>query len=62
MQKTTHSVNQTLEYDKIVYALETPKYHLLQFDANNRFSGLVFYFGKKAIERIKVNNNGKFVG
>jgi SAM-dependent methyltransferase len=62
VQKTTHSFNKTLEYDKIVYALETPKYHMLQFDANNRFSGWVFYFGEKAIDRIKVNNNGQFVG
>jgi SAM-dependent methyltransferase len=50
-----------LKYDPIVYSLETPKYHLLQFDANNRFSGWVFNFGEKKIDRLKVYNDGEFV-
>jgi len=62
MQNTTDFPTKTLKYDPIIYSLETPKYHLLQFDANNRFAGWVFNFGKLKINSINVYNDEQFVG
>jgi len=62
MQNTTDLPTKTLKYDPIIYSLEMPKYHLLQFDANNRFAGWVFNFGKRKINSINVYNDEQFVG
>ncbi len=52
-----------LAYDPIVYSLETPKYHLLQLDAINLFSGWIFNFGKLKVDSINVYNDKKqFLG
>jgi SAM-dependent methyltransferase len=52
-----------LAYDPIIYSLETPKYHLLELDAINKFSGWVFYFGKLKVDSINVYNDKKqFLG
>ena len=52
-----------LNYDPIVYSLETPKYHLLKFEDINRFSGWVFYFGnEKKIDSLNVYSDNQFLG
>jgi len=49
-------------FDKVVYALDEPKYHLFRLHQINRFTGWVFYFGKKKIIHINVYGDNQFIG
>lgn len=55
-------INIEYGFDPIVYALESPKYHLFKLDRKNVFSGWVFYFGQKIIQAINVYYRTEFIG
>jgi SAM-dependent methyltransferase len=61
-QNTDYFLENVLEYDPIVFSLESPKYHLLKFDSINRFSGYVFNFGKRKIASVSVYSESEFIG
>lgn len=48
-------------FDKVVYALENPKYHLFHLNKVNQFSGWVFYFGEKTVTQIHVYGDNKLI-
>ena len=46
----------------LVYSLETPQIHLLKLDSINRFSGFVFDYKSKPIDRLNVYFDNKKIG
>jgi len=46
----------------LIYSLETPQFHLLKLNETNRFSGFVFDYNGKAVERMNVYLENKKVG
>jgi SAM-dependent methyltransferase len=46
----------------LIFALDSPKYHLLKKDAANRFSGFVFDWQSKPVKGINVYRDHQFVG
>lgn len=49
-------------YDPVAYALESPAYNRLAFDAKNTFSGWVFYYGAKRVTHLAVSREGRELG
>jgi SAM-dependent methyltransferase len=47
---------------KIIFSLDTPKYHLLRSDNFNAFSGFVFDYRSKPVASLNVHCDGKYVG
>jgi hypothetical protein len=45
----------------LIFALDSPQYHLLKKDASNRFSGLVFDYHSKPVKGINVYRDHQFV-
>lgn len=46
----------------LVYSLETPQFHLLKLNETNRFSGFVFDYNGKPVERMNVYFENRKVG
>ena len=46
----------------LIFALDTPQYHLLKLDGSNLFSGILFDYRSKPIRGIDVYREGVFVG
>jgi len=46
----------------LIFALDSPQYHLLEKDASNRFSGLAFDYHSKPVQGINVYQEDRFVG
>lgn len=46
----------------LIFALDSPQYHLLKQDASNRFSGFVFDYRSKPVKGINVYGDHQFVG
>ena len=51
-----------MQYDPIVYLLESPKYHLLKIGKVNVFSGWVFNFGDQKIDSLNIYADEIFIG
>ncbi len=51
-----------MQYDPIVYLLETPKYHLVKIDKVNVFSGWVFNFGSQKVTSLNVYADKELIG
>ena len=45
----------------LIFALDSPQYHLLKKEASNRFSGLVFDYLSKPVKGINVYRDHQFV-